>query len=233
MTYNEWRDELKSNLLSVTEDERQRVLDFYAEAYADKREAGKSEREIINDFGAPYDAAQRILNEKIDDEFKSDVTAEEKPTEIQQTDRKNEKLKKERDELKKECEELKKEKEREKSKSYGGKRSRGWLFVLFCIIFSIPIFVVIVMLASVSFAVTITPFALVAGGAAATGGSIGIMISGDIAYGLYTLGAGLVSLGAGIALFPLLLKLVKLIWKFFRIFFSALRRVIGGKERAV
>ena len=75
MTYNEWRDELKSNLLSVTEDERQRVLDFYAEAYADKREAGKSEREIINDFGAPYDAAQRILNEKIDDEFKSDVTA--------------------------------------------------------------------------------------------------------------------------------------------------------------
>ena len=103
MTYNEWRDELKSNLLSVTEDERQRVLDFYAEAYADKREAGKSEREIINDFGAPYDAAQRILNEKIDDEFKSDVTAEEKPTEIQQTDRKNEKLKKERDELKKEC----------------------------------------------------------------------------------------------------------------------------------
>ena len=133
------------------------MLDFYAEAYADKREAGKSEREIINDFGAPYDAAQRILNEKIDDEFKSDVTAEEKPTEIQQTDRKNEKLKKERDELKKECEELKKEKEREKSKSYGGKRSRGWLFVLFCIIFSIPIFVVIVMLASVSFAVTITP----------------------------------------------------------------------------
>ena len=70
MTYNEWRDELKDNLLSVSDEERKRVLDFYAEAYADKREAGKSEREIINDFGAPYDAAQRILNEKIDDEFK-------------------------------------------------------------------------------------------------------------------------------------------------------------------
>ena len=63
MTYNEWRDELKNNLLSVTENERKRVLDYYAEAYADRREAGFSEREIIEEFGAPYDAAQRILGE--------------------------------------------------------------------------------------------------------------------------------------------------------------------------
>ena len=63
MTYNEWRDELKQNLLCVTPPERQRVLDYYAEAYADRREAGFSEREIIEDFGAPYDAAQRILSE--------------------------------------------------------------------------------------------------------------------------------------------------------------------------
>lgn len=63
MTYNEWRDELKSNLLSVSDAERRRVLDYYAEAYADRREAGFSEREIIDEFGAPYDAAQRILSE--------------------------------------------------------------------------------------------------------------------------------------------------------------------------
>ena len=63
MTYNEWRDELKSNLLSVSESERRRVLDYYAEAYADRRDAGFTEREIIEDFGAPYDAAQRILSE--------------------------------------------------------------------------------------------------------------------------------------------------------------------------
>ena len=63
MTYTEWRDELKSNLLSVSEAERKRVLEYYAEAYADRREAGFSEKEIINEFGAPYDAAQRILSE--------------------------------------------------------------------------------------------------------------------------------------------------------------------------
>lgn len=63
MTYNEWRDELKNNLLCVSEAERRRVLDYYAEAYADRRDAGFSEREIINEFGAPYDAAQKILYE--------------------------------------------------------------------------------------------------------------------------------------------------------------------------
>ncbi len=63
MTYNEWRDELKANLLCVSDGERRRVLDYYAEAYADRRDAGFSEREIIDDFGAPYDAAQRILAE--------------------------------------------------------------------------------------------------------------------------------------------------------------------------
>ena len=67
MTYTEWRDELKSNLLSVSEAERKRVLEYYAEAYADRREAGFSEREIIEEFGAPYDAAQRILQEDVSD----------------------------------------------------------------------------------------------------------------------------------------------------------------------
>ena len=67
MTYTEWRDELKSNLLSVSEAERKRVLEYYAEAYADRREAGFSETEIIAQFGAPYDAAQRILQEDVSD----------------------------------------------------------------------------------------------------------------------------------------------------------------------
>ena len=66
MTYNEWVSELKNNLLSVSESERSRVLAYYAEAYADRREAGFSERQIIEEFGAPYDAAQRILCETDD-----------------------------------------------------------------------------------------------------------------------------------------------------------------------
>ena len=76
MTYNEWRDELKSNLLCVSESERRRVLDYYAEAYADRRDAGFSEREIIEDFGAPYDAAQRILGENRTESYSYDYEEE-------------------------------------------------------------------------------------------------------------------------------------------------------------
>lgn len=72
MKYNEWRDELYNNLLSVSETERRRVLDYYAEAYADRRDAGFSEREIIDDFGAPYDAARRILSDGAESEKTGD-----------------------------------------------------------------------------------------------------------------------------------------------------------------
>lgn len=61
MTYNDWIEQLKNNLLNVPEAERQRVLDYYAEAYADRRAAGYPESEIIEGFGSPYDAAQTIL----------------------------------------------------------------------------------------------------------------------------------------------------------------------------
>lgn len=61
MKYNDWITELKANLLGVSEAERRKVLDYYAEAYADRRAAGFSESEIIDGFGAPYDAAQAIL----------------------------------------------------------------------------------------------------------------------------------------------------------------------------
>ena len=61
MKYVDWITELKQNLLGVSDAERNRVLDYYAEAYADRRSAGFSEGEIIEGFGAPYDAAQAIL----------------------------------------------------------------------------------------------------------------------------------------------------------------------------
>ena len=73
MTYNEWRDELKSNLLSVSDSERKRVLDYYAEAYADRREAGFTEKQIIDEFGAPYDVAQRILTEAVEEKANADL----------------------------------------------------------------------------------------------------------------------------------------------------------------
>lgn len=61
MTYNEWKSELETYLIDMPYGERQKVFSYFSEMYADKREAGFTEKEIIAEFGAPYDAAQRVL----------------------------------------------------------------------------------------------------------------------------------------------------------------------------
>lgn len=119
MTYNEWKDELKSNLLSVSAQERKRVLDYYAEAYADRRDAGFSEREIIEDFGAPYDAAQRILSDRSSsydryDGAKFDDLDDRRDEERERERRKNEEAeRKERERYEREDRRRERERERE------------------------------------------------------------------------------------------------------------------------
>ena len=227
MKYNEWRDELKSNLLCVSEAERRRVLDYYAEAYADRREAGFSEREIIDDFGAPYDAAQRILNENVDDEppAKRADTAKtpEKPNDAKREEPKRE-------------DPPKAEPSAPPSPPPAAPKKQnnyGWVFVILCIVFCVPLFGLIMGMVGITIGLCVAPFALVGSGAAAIGGSIWLFASGDIAYAAYTLGGGFVALGAGIILFPLFGTIIKLMWKLFKTVFSAIKNLFTGKEQTV
>lgn len=238
MKYNEWRDELKSNLLCVSESERRRVLDYYAEAYADRRDAGFTEREIIDDFGAPYDAAQRILSESGD-------YYEAPPPRERREDKKRE----ERERREERREERHEEKREYGSNSLYGNYSgptpqfaqpappakqRGdytWVFVLLCIIFAVPIFLVVMgmVLATVIFCVA--PFAVLVSGVAAIGAGAGAMFI-DAAYGAIAIGGGLITFGVSLIIMPLCFKLVKWMWKLFHMFFAWLRRVFSGKEKA-
>lgn len=61
MTYIKWKDEVEGYLISLPAEEKQRIFSYFSEMYADKRDAGKSEAQIIEEFGAPYDVAKRIL----------------------------------------------------------------------------------------------------------------------------------------------------------------------------
>lgn len=61
MTYIKWKDEVESYLGNLSEEEKQKIFSYFSEMYADKRDAGKSEEQIIEEFGAPYDVAKRIL----------------------------------------------------------------------------------------------------------------------------------------------------------------------------
>lgn len=61
MTYIKWKDEVESYLNNIPPEEKGKIFSYFSEMYADKREAGESEEQIIEEFGAPYDVARRIL----------------------------------------------------------------------------------------------------------------------------------------------------------------------------
>lgn len=267
MTYNEWRDELKSNLLCVSESERRRVLDYYAEAYADRRDAGFTEREIIEDFGAPYDAAQRILGDSqpVKEEFES-------PYDGGRLSRREEKAR-----IREEKERLRRERASERDRrstrnlddefddvfyedngKFRNRRrddyddgynrastppaprvqteKRGdytWAFVLLCIIFAVPIFVLIMGMVGVTIGFCVAPFAAMITSVASVISGIAQTFGGDITGGLFTLAEGIIGLGISLILIPLFLKLVKWMWKLFGMLFGWLKRLFSGKEKAV
>ncbi len=267
MTYNEWRDELKSNLLCVSENERRRVLDYYAEAYADRRDAGFTEREIIEDFGAPYDAAQRILGDgqPVKEDFDSPYGSE-------RLSRREEKAR-----MREEKERRRRERDMERDSrskrntgddfddvfyedggKYGNTRRDGyyddgyrrasapptpvqtkkrgdytWAFVILCIIFAIPIFIVIMGMVGVTIGFCVAPFAAMVGSVASVISGMAQTFCGDITGGLFTLAQGIIGLGASLILIPLFLKLIKWMWKLFGMLFGWLKRLFSGKEKAV
>ena len=224
MTYTEWRDELKNNLLSVSESERRRVLDYYAEAYADRREAGFSEHEIIEYFGAPYDAAQRILCDRSDysDEFFDDEKDRRK--EENKPRREEEKPRNDREEQPREVD----GKDEQDSDEFRGNRL---LFILLCIIFAGPLFGLLIGMVGITVGLCVAPFAVLVSGAGMIASGVLAIIGAEIFTGLGTFGIGLIILGVGVILMSVFTKIVKFIWKVWNAFFKWLKSLFGIKEK--
>lgn len=225
MTYTEWRDELKSNLLCVSESERRRVLDYYAEAYADRREAGFSEREIIEEFGAPYDAAQSMLadNQVPYTEAPADAATPPKaqtappvysppPTPPRPAI---------------------KTPPQPQPAPVNDKTENNTGYVILCVVLAVPLTMLILLAVVTTVALCVTPILAIASGGAMVGAAAGTFIAGEVAYGFYVLGVGIAALGVGIALCPLFFKLTALIWKGFPKFFAWLKRITAAKKAGV
>ena len=225
MTYTEWRDELKSNLLCVSESERRRVLDYYAEAYADRREAGFSEREIIEEFGAPYDAAQSMLadNQVPYAEAPADAATPPKaqtappvysppPTPPRPAITTP---------------------PQPQPAPVNDKTENNTGYVILCVILAVPVTMLILLAVITTVALCVTPILSIASGGAMVGAAAGTFIAGEVAYGFYVLGVGIAALGIGIALCPLFFKLTALISKGFPKFFAWLKRITAAKKAGV
>ena len=180
MTYTEWRDELKSNLLCVSESERRRVLDYYAEAYADRREAGFSEREIIEEFGAPYDAAQSMLadNQVPYAEAPADAATPPKaqtappvysppPTPPRPAITTP---------------------PQPQPAPVNDKTENNTGYVILCVVLAVPLTMLILLAVVTTVALCVTPILAIASGGAMVGAAAGTFIAGEVAYGFYVLG---------------------------------------------
>ena len=212
MKYNEWVTQLNDNLLGVPETERRRVLDYYAEAYADRRAAGFSESEIIDGFGAPYDAAQAILE--------NDTFAENTEKNTIQVD---------------------KTEYSAPPPHYvyapppprpkAERKDRSWVFVVLCIIFAIPIFALVMSMAGITIGFAVAPFSTIAAGVAQIVYGIIGLATGDIGYGITYIGIGLICFGVGLILIKLCFALVKLMWQLFGKLFNWLAGLFKGESK--
>ena len=233
MTYTEWRDELKSNLMGVSESERRRVLEYYAEAYADRREAGFSEWEIIQDFGAPYDAAQRILDledggvsSKSRDDHREREAAYERrryqDDEFFDAQPARESARPQRTER-----EIRETKEAEKKPE---KEKHSWLFIFFCIIFAVPIFMIVMSLSIMTLAFFAAPFAVLLSGVWLVISGVGMTIASGVVEGLINIGLGIMAFGAGVVLVGILPRFAKFAWKVFLTVGGWLKKPFSSKE---
>lgn len=62
MTTKKWLKEFES-YLKLKRAERKKIVEFYAEVIADKRESGQTDEEIISSLGNPYDVAVKVMEE--------------------------------------------------------------------------------------------------------------------------------------------------------------------------
>lgn len=232
MTYNEWRDELKSNLLCVSEQERVRVLDYYAEAYADRRDAGYSEQEITAEFGAPYDAAKRILSESVELPDEYNLPEENSKAQVNPEPRPKDDIGLQNNRAY-QYDGATSEPSYEQYSSQQTQKKTGdktWVYVLLCVILAVPIFCVFVTAVGLLIGIGATLVAFLLGGVVTIGAGF-VELFADVTSGAVAIGLGLVMLGLGLILTPLFIKLIKLIWKLTVRFFPWLKRQLSGKEK--
>ncbi len=76
MTRTEFFKQLEIRLGSIPQDERNKIIEYYAEIINDKAESGESEENIFRSLGSPETIAQNILEENGENTFDVSNSAE-------------------------------------------------------------------------------------------------------------------------------------------------------------
>lgn len=245
MTKYEWETELKRNIHRLPDDEIKRVMEYYGELFDDKAERGKSEREIIFEFGNPVDVADKILSE-YDGELKTDTESEipvprlrdDEPLQHTQTDvvtqedvappRRN--ITVERTSASGRRSEKSDNVRADKSSAGMASGTRILLFVLINVLTCFAFFICFVAVWIVLGALTVAGGAMGLGGVAAAIISCGALFGGHLGAGLAQLGMSVALVGIGILMTIVLIKSVKLYAGITKRVFVSIKNWLAPKE---
>ncbi|MDE6201358.1 MAG: DUF1700 domain-containing protein [Clostridiales bacterium] len=244
MTKYEWEHELKKNIHRLPADEIARVLDYYNEMFEDNIERGKSEREIIREFGNPVDVADKILSEydgellPIDEHATSTPEKQinrDKPTDSDIFDgHVNNKCDDTiADKSVKDNVEQKKNEQNEYDKldEVDKRNVKVSLFLVFNIVTGFAFVVVAAVLWIVLAAFTVAGVGMGLGGVYAMIVSFGPMFTGGFGAGLAQLGIGIALVGLGVIVVVSCIKLIRLYGKTTKTVFNGIFKV-NKEERA-
>lgn len=70
MTQNEFLSELKAHLSKIPKNEREKIVEYYAEIINDKIDEGKTEEQAVSELGSPEKVAQSVIEDYSDNETK-------------------------------------------------------------------------------------------------------------------------------------------------------------------
>lgn len=193
MTYVQWESEFQKCIGSLPQKEKDEIIGYYREIYADKREAGLTDDEIIKNFGEPMLAAAKILMENSSEEVDTQEAAvDESPAEEKKTE------------------------DSPRPTSPAPRSSRkitvasvvGWFFLL--ILFIIPLAAVLFSAFASVAAVTVSGLAMAVSGVILAVASPFAFFLGYTGLAvLATLGAALTLVGVGIILFEIFYVITK------------------------
>lgn len=250
MTKYEWEHELKKNIHRLPVDEIARVLDYYNEMFEDNIERGKSERDIIREFGNPVDVADKILSEydgellpedgRIATPFETPQSEKDSVTKSDfhggifeghadnLSDKSTEDSAVDNDNPKHESSEV----EGYRNLSERDKRDlRVTLFVVFNFITDFTFVIVAAVLWIVLLSLTVAGGGTCIGGVYAVIVSFGPMFTGALGAGLAYLGMGIACVGLGVLFIVCCVKLMRVYVQATKKIFNGIFKV-GKKERA-
>lgn len=216
MTKYEWERELKKHIAILPQNEQNKIFDYYNEMFEDRIEAGMQEKDIIYEFGNPYDVAQKIL---ID--YRFEETEPIRPPRYSNISDSNERN----------TENENGTSSPQKTNSSKGGFGRAILMLVFYVFIGIPVLAVILSLAAAGIMLAAGCFALIAGGIVyAVYWLVQLFALGFAASSVVPLGLGLLCTGLGFAFIVPCFKITKAILLCIIKILKATFRYIRGKK---